>query len=125
MNEAVRFIKKYYLKILFMKQSDWTIENKYIKKIQYSLFYNYFTVIIMAWWSLGLSFFFDMNIQIMLFGIAPIILFILIFIKRNSNIITSVWIYKYSEIFMEILKSVLIKKKDINQLKVLWKQKTR
>jgi len=26
---------------------------------------------------------------------------------------------------MEILKSVLIKKKDINQLKVLWKQKTR
>lgn len=125
MNEAVRFIKKYYLKILFMKQSDWTIENKYIKKIQYSLFYNYFTVIIMAWWSLGLSFFFDLNIQIMLFGIAPIILFILIFIKRNSNIITSVWIYKYSEIFMEILKSVLIKKKDINQLKVLWKQKTR
>lgn len=104
---------------------DSTIESKYLKRSQFSLFYNYFSVIVMAGASLWVSFFFEPTISLIVLWTIPSVLFLLIFLRRKDNIITSVGIYKYSEIFMEIIKSIVIKRKDINQLRVLWKQKTR
>jgi len=102
---------------------DTTIENKYFKKNNLSFFYNYFTVILMWASSLWISFFFSWKILLYVIWWLSFIIYILIYLKRNNSLITSVWIYKYSDIFMEIIKSILIKKKDINNLKSLWKQK--
>lgn len=107
-----------------MHEND-EIENRYIKKVNMSFLYNYFSFILMMSAMGWISFLFEGKIVLIAIGIFPILFTIFLYFKKGEDIITSVGIYKYSEIFLEIMKSIMPKKKELKKVtKSLWKKKT-
>lgn len=54
--------------------------------------------------------------------IVAIIIYWYIFFNRNRPIVSSVWLYKYNEIFSEIIKNVIFQKKYLRNAKNIWRQ---
>jgi len=99
---------------------DKKIDRKYLTKDSMSVMNDYFWIIlIIGIWS-GSLFFIAPTIPMIIIWILIIAFYIYIFKNKNWHIITSVTIYKYKDIFMEILfKSFKLDKdmfKGLNKL---------
>lgn len=100
-----------------MSQRDIKIWNKFLQKSNIIFATNYFNFIVLfssAWASF---FFFDANYILYVIGIILILFYLILYKNKNKSIITSVTIYKYSDIFIEVLKSFKITKQHISHFK--------
>lgn len=107
-----------------MSYKNWQneVEGKFVKKLQTTVLYNYFSLIILMCIAGWASFFFEMKLLVIILWVPLIVFALLLFYARTNDIITSVGIYKYQEIFMEIMKSILPKKGFKSLFAWLWKK---
>lgn len=105
---------------------DKKIGIKYIAKNNTILSNNYY-VITIAFGSMWIVFFFlNSSIFMMVLGVIMIPLYLYLYKQKNSSIITSVSIYSYQTIFMEILfKSFKLNKNIYNDVLSMFKRKIR
>lgn len=105
-------------------KKDINIWKKYIIKDNMSFGSDYFTIILWWWAATWALFFINPTIPMIVIGIVIISLFVYLYKQKWKNIITSVTVYKYNVIFMEILfKNFKIEKDTFLQLKKLFKHK--
>lgn len=102
--------------------SENEVEWKFLKKLQTTVIYNYFSLILLTCIAGWLSFFFEAKLILIILWTPMIIFALLLFYAKSEDVITSVGIYKYQEIFMEILKSIMPKKWFKNLFNGIWKK---
>lgn len=104
---------------------DFEIWKKYLKKNNTIIVWNYYNFMILFCITCCSLFFLNWVIlSIILWTIMAICYFIM-YKEKNKNIVTSVTVYKFSDIFMEILKSFKLDKKNIWKMKgfIKWNKK--
>lgn len=99
---------------------------KYIAKNNIILSNNYY-VITIAFWAMWIVFFFlDPSILMMIVWSIMIPLYLYLYKQKNKSIITSVTVYSYQTIFMEILfKSFKLNKDIYNDVVSMFKKKSK
>lgn len=106
------------------KWMDKKIWIKYIAKNNTILSNNYFTITLAFWVMLITLFFLNPTVPMMIIGWITIPLYIYLYKQKNKGIITSVTVYSYQTIFMEILFNSFKLNKDIySNIKSLFKKK--
>jgi len=97
---------------------------KYIAKNNTILSNNYFTITL-AFWVMWIAFFFlNSTVPMMIIGWITMPLYIYLYKQKHKSIITSVTVYSYQTIFMEILFNSFKLNKDIySNIKSLFKKK--
>lgn len=98
---------------------DKEIKYKYINKNNFVLIWNYYTFLIfMAAWTASF-FFINSPIILMILWAFMCSFYYILYKMKNRTIITSITVYKFSDIFTEILKSYKPSKALMTNLK--WK----
>jgi hypothetical protein len=104
------------------KNKDLKIWIKYFAKNNISLSADYFLMTVLMAWTFSALFFINPTPLMIWIWVLMTIWFFYLYKQKNKRIITSVSVYKYSVIFMEILfKSFILKKDFFTQLKKKYK----
>lgn len=100
-----------------MQNKDYKIHNKYLHKSNLILATNYFNFLIILCASWVAFFFLNTPILVNIIGAIMMLFYVFLYKKKNDSIVTSVTVYKYSDIFLEVLKSFKISKEHITSFK--------
>jgi len=103
---------------------DPNIGKKYIVKDNLSFATDYYSIAVMVWWMPWIFFFVNPSIIMWVIGVIYLSVFAYLYKQKNKAIITSVSVYKYNIVFMDVLmKSFKLNKGWIKEIKKLFKNK--